>query len=102
MCAIASAMLFKKLKDNGIIVKLASNNKHCFLLTEDDFVVDVTATQFYFKDKVTIETLTYMQCHCSWAYCIDKLHDDMLSLRTWQLESGWPYHQVVKYMDSVT
>lgn len=100
LCAIASAKLFTELKAEKIDhIKIVANKKHCFIITDDNYVVDVTATQFGFKQKVLIEPHDAILCTCptSGAYDKDALHDNILNLRSWQLDKLWPYHQVVKY-----
>lgn len=96
LCAISSARLFSRLKEENIIVKIAYNDRHCFLLTEDNYVVDVTATQFGFQNVITIEPYNEILC-LSTAYEIKELHDSPIALRSCQLKNNWPYHQTVKH-----
>ena len=52
-CAIYSYVLFQELRSMGVNVKFVQNRDrfHCFLLVED-FILDITATQFGAYPKV--------------------------------------------------
>lgn len=54
MCAYASAILFEVFKQHNIKTIFAYSEHHCFLL-HGNHVIDITATQFGFSDRVLIE-----------------------------------------------
>jgi|2_EtaG_2_1085320.scaffolds.fasta_scaffold03003_7 hypothetical protein len=68
MCAVASAYLFKKLKDEGFYPKIGYARKdmtgHVFVIC-NDLVIDVTASQ-YGKRKVTVSSLKKFEPPDSW------------------------------------
>jgi len=94
LCAISSAYLFCKLSELGINTTIVSNPRHCYVLTEDDYVVDVTATQFGFHEKVLISPREEVIC-LSNCYEQEVVHTNVDSLRLWQIHKGWPAHQMV-------
>ena len=98
LCAISSAYLFCKLKEAGIETHIVSNHKHCFLITKDDFVVDVTATQFGFE-KILITPHSEIINFSSY-YFKREIHDSVDSLHLTQIKHGWPAHQTVNPVDN--
>lgn len=96
MCAIAASQLWKRLTEAGIEAKLAIRNhgceSHCFVIV-DDYIVDVTATQFGMEP---IEIIPKKQARKHWFWKHTKLHDTATELRTYQLKTGWPFEQLAR------
>lgn len=102
MCAIASAELFKQLKDKGFnpelhcwICPMDEQTAHVFLVV-NDHVVDVTATQFtrlrdkiiYIEHKREAEQWDWYQSQTVFATPAD--------LARWQKKTKWPADQRVQ------
>lgn len=97
-CAIASAELFKRLKENGIRAELhlATGNmgSHVYVVCEDH-VIDVTATQFIeFRNRYIVIVHT-KEVEEHWFYRGEYVFDDPRKLRKAQIEWEWPQDQVV-------
>jgi len=58
MCGICSYFLFKTLKEKKLSPVFSINDEHCFVMLQG-LVIDVTATQFYLKDKIFIKKLPH-------------------------------------------
>jgi hypothetical protein len=99
MCAIASAELHKRLAEAGIASEIhvwywdEDESAHVYCVV-DDFVVDVTATQFKeFRNRPVVimhtreaEVYTYYQTQ--------EVFKDAVSLRKMQKRTKWPAEQV--------
>jgi len=96
MCAIAAAKLFIDLTNAGFKCKIGySDNNcfcHCFVICNNYYIVDVTATQFD-KDNVVILPRKITQQH--WFWKITKKFDSVKALYDYQHKEGWPPHQIV-------
>ena len=98
-CAIASAQLWRKLRDVGVLGELhvwlscTGDTAHVFVVV-DDVVVDVTATQFsrMRADPVYIEHLRVAQ-HWDW-YHAAEIFETPEQLIKWQKRSRWIAWQV--------
>lgn len=99
-CAIASAELFRQLKKAGVDhIELAMwinqyNDAHVFLLWQD-FVVDITATQFGHSWTRAVEIRPLKEAISlleKWQPLYTFKDPD--DLRRDQLENGWPEEQV--------
>ena len=97
-CAIASGELFRKLQKAGIESEIFLHESkslgHAFVVTQD-YVVDVTATQFHeFRDK----TVIIMHLREAEAYLyyssITRVFKDVDSFRRFQKKNGWPTYQI--------
>lgn len=101
MCAVASVILFQKLKDNQFDPRIAyalHNNEeeaHVFCIV-DDLIVDVTATQFGFFD---VEILKIGCPHSQrWFWKPVRKFATVEELVIRQKKDGWPRHQRVDEM----
>lgn len=92
-CAIASAQLFRELQRANIPAELHYVSGHCFVVV-DDYVVDVTATQFdeFPKEKVLIRHTKELS-HL-WFYLTEKIFLYPTELRDHQLKEKWPRKQI--------
>ena len=96
-CAIAAGKVFTELlKANyAPVIHLWEGRKctHCFIQV-DDYVVDITATQFEeFRDKKVLilhekEAIEYRY------YSTSKTFDSIKALREHQISTGWPTEQI--------
>jgi hypothetical protein len=97
-CAIASARLWRELLAQGVKSELhiASNEgiSHVFVIV-DDYIVDVTATQFraFANRKLVIMHAKEGEVH--WFYRSHKVFDNPDDLRARQVADGWPTEQTV-------
>lgn len=90
MCGIASAYLHKSLTRNEIRSVIAVNDEHVFIVI-DEYIIDITATQFGKKSICIVE--------------IDKVNDyfwnicnkfsSVDDLREYQKNELWPIDQIV-------
>lgn len=94
MCAIASGYLHKRLQAKGIESVLCYNDGHCFVRV-DDYIVDVTATQF--GDYKPVEIFPVHEATERNKYCwkIEKEFETTLDLYTHQKKERWPSTQLV-------
>lgn len=65
MCAICSVELADRLKKVGFSPNIAKNDTHVFVLC-DGYLIDITATQFGQKRKVTIKKHTRIESQLYW------------------------------------
>jgi hypothetical protein len=96
-CAISSAHLFREMANEGLKPELHYVDKdwvsHCFVVV-DDYVVDVTATQFTdFKNK-KIVILHIKEAEQYVYYQTNNVFKTPSALRDFQLKSHWPKDQV--------
>jgi hypothetical protein len=94
LCAVAAGHLHRALQREGYKSRIAMNNGHCFILLED-YVVDVTATQFgeakVFIKKLTTVLQSFNGSH--WLVCAT--FDTRRQARKAQIYDGWPAEQTV-------
>lgn len=94
LCAISSMRLYTNLRrarlHHHADIKLGYNRQHCFVLV-DDWVVDVTATQFGRKSykPVTIEPHTNV-----FPWKVVRKFDSAAELRKFLYAHKWPEYQV--------
>ncbi len=98
-CAIASAQLFKQLKEQGIAAEIHawidrnSEEAHVYLVV-DDHVVDVTATQFrQFRNKPVL-IMHHREARTHEFYDTVFVFHSVEELRFWQKKNRWPPNQV--------
>lgn len=95
MCGIASGKLWSMLTESGFNARIAIRNKvgdgHCFVIV-DNYIVDVTATQFGLRAVEVRPAKDARQQHRFWR--ATKIHNDLHSLRQHQINTGWPSDQV--------
>lgn len=95
-CAIASAELFRRLKNAGVDAEIHMStewNAHVFLIVEDH-VIDVTATQFgHFRDT-PIVIMHHRIADEHDFYQTSYTFESPKDLRTFQLKQRWPKAQV--------
>lgn len=92
-CAISAAQLFRELRKESINAELHYVSGHCFVVV-DDYIVDVTATQFAeFKDK-KINIIHTKEAEQHWFYTAEKVFAHPAQLRKYQLEEQWPRRQI--------
>ncbi len=92
MCAIASCHLFNELKKAGIDSRIAINDQHCFLIV-DNYIVDVTASQFDLP-CVFIKHLDDAECEHDF-FIVENEFDSIADLYQYQIDEGWPLEQLV-------
>lgn len=95
MCAKASGYLFELLRKEGIKAKLAINDQHCFILV-DDFIVDITATQFG-RDKIYIIPLDEAEKQSYNHWRVKTTFENLDDIWSYQKAEGWAEHQMVVY-----
>ena len=97
LCAIASVELFRRLKQQKIEAKihLASHDEflHCYV-TVNDYVVDLTATQFGHSDKVVVKPHNSHMTIFNWYWRPIKTFDCEKKLIRYQRKIGWSYDQI--------
>ncbi len=92
-CAISAAQLFRELRKEKINAELHYVSGHCFVVV-DDYIVDVTATQFSeFADK-KINIIHTKEAEQYWFYTAEKVFTHPTQLRKYQLEERWPRRQI--------
>lgn len=95
-CAIASAKLWHMLRNAGINAKLVSNDHHAFVVV-DDWIVDITATQFGSEyEKVEIRHVDDVDSVDEWWWAQHYVHTCARQFRTHQRLVGWPRSQWVR------
>ena len=95
-CAIASMKISRKLKKAGIPHKLhiAVENyceRHVFV-TVNDYLIDVTATQFGIRKSVVVRQFSKAQEYEFWRS--KHSFDDINSLKNHMIKTGWPTAQI--------
>ena len=102
MCGIASCVLHQKMLKHGITdVKICCNSFHCFL-TYDNYIIDITATQFQEKEKVFIKPIKDFfdtQYYLSFNWDIHQTFDNYQEFRLYQESTGWPRKQLAFSLD---
>ena len=92
-CAIASAHLFRALKNEGIESELHYVSGHCFVVV-DDYVVDVTATQFAELRAGDVFIKHHKEVDQHWFYQSSHIFEKPMELREHQLKENWPRRQI--------
>lgn len=96
-CAIASAELHNRMSLAGISAKIhmAEIDMGCHVfLNVEDYVVDVTATQFseHRRDKILV--IHSREAEMNWFHSPDRTFLNSKKLRAYQIKKGWPQDQV--------
>jgi hypothetical protein len=97
MCAVASAMIFKKLEEKKIICEIfesesEKHGSHVFVVA-GGYIIDVTATQYGF-DPVFVEKEEDFKKLI--IYKKTRKYKNHIHLRNTQQKTGWPEHQIIK------
>lgn len=92
-CAISAAHLFRELKNNGINAELHYAPGHCFVVV-DDYVVDVTATQFERFESNEICIMHIKEADQFTFYQSTHIFDTPSELRDHQFKERWPRKQI--------
>jgi hypothetical protein len=101
LCARASAKLFRMLTEAevGDIVLVETTTElrgsHCFVLYQDRYILDVTATQFGYEDDIMIID-TWKLDGVPYHWVIENKFDNVKGLRKFQKTTGWPDSQVAR------
>lgn len=96
-CAIASAELYRRLTAAGIEAELqiASTQEasHAYVVCED-YIIDVTATQFSEFRQQHIVILHTKEAERYWFYRGEFVFDNANKMRKAQISWGWPQEQI--------
>ena len=96
MCAIASGRLWRKLTQSGIhaTIHLAETigYAHCYVVV-DDYVLDVTATQFAEFRREPIVYIHTKEAEAFDYYNTTKVFNSSKQLREYQKKMRWPVDQ---------
>lgn len=92
-CGIASAQLFRALARVNITATLHYTANHCFLMV-DDYIVDVTATQFRAFKQTPVLILHKDEADEYWFYQCADMFEYPAHLRDHQLKEKWPLDQI--------
>jgi hypothetical protein len=96
-CAIASAELSRRLTQHGIDSEIHisenENGSHAFILV-DDYVVDVTATQFTEFSHQPIVVLHHREAEIYDFYQSKYIFESADDFRLWQKKTKWPASQI--------
>lgn len=95
-CAISAAYLFRELQKEGIESSIHVKdyeNCHCFVVV-DDYVVDVTATQFSEFRNNPIVIMHIKEAEAYSFYATEKVFKFPDELRAHQLRTKWPKRQI--------
>jgi hypothetical protein len=98
MCAIASAELFRRLyRAKHRNIKLVETcvdwgGAHCFVLFDDRYILDVTATQFdvLYKDITIIDTFKRRIDEVPYYWQVQNTFSSVYQLKKYQQETNWP------------
>ena len=90
MCAISSGYLYRLLRKAGIESFLCVNHEHCFVLA-NDYIVDITATQYGLKPVTIVEVEKAYQEF----WFIENKFKTPEDLFEHQFDEGWPFDQMV-------
>lgn len=98
-CAIASAELHKRLEIAGIKSEIHVSDDgasaHVFLVAED-YVVDVTATQFPEFSWLPVVLLHEREAQAHWFYETQAKFATVAELCRYQAKHKWPQHQMAR------
>jgi len=89
LCAISSVKLHKELEKSGIKTEIAITKTHCFLLFKGKYVIDITATQFGFKERVLIIPLSKILNIDFDNYNIKHLTNNRSDTRKYLIQNRW-------------
>lgn len=96
-CAICSGKLWEALNVVGINSKLVvsddGDSAHVFLVLQD-YVLDVTATQFKEFKKRRVVLLHECEAEAFWFYKPCASFDTLARLRKYQIKNNWPLEQI--------
>lgn len=92
-CAIASAQLQREFIKNKIVSEIHYNTRHCFVVV-DDYVVDVTATQFSDFKKFPVLIIHSKEVESEIFYTTHMTFKYPSELRDYQLRENWPKRQI--------
>lgn len=97
-CAIASAELSKRLISAGIdcticLSRVASRGYHCFVMI-DDYVLDVTATQFREYEREPVVFLHSKEAEVNDYHIPVNEFSTAKALRVYQSKVHWPSYQI--------
>lgn len=96
MCAIAAAELFRRLTNCGIQSKIAMWEEgweaHCYVIVDNQLIVDVTASQFG-RSNVEVVSHHTTDLPVYWRKP-NKLFNDVRSLIEHQIKQEWPFEQI--------
>lgn len=96
-CAIASGELHKRLRRAGIgaEIHMAQVNSSCHVfVVVDDYVVDITATQFYHFRSETVLIKHVRELAHHWFYRAVDVFMSAKELRRNQIKGGWEKAQI--------
>ena len=97
LCGIASAKVFLELKAKGykpvIHLHAGDDCAHCFVVVED-YIVDVTATQFWGHKDVKVVVLHEKEAVEFEYYTTSKTFTTVKALRKHQESTQWPSEQI--------
>ena len=96
MCAISSGYLYRLLRKAGIESFLCVNHEHCFVLA-NDYIVDITATQYGLKPVTIVEVEKAYQEF----WFIENKFKTPEDLFEHQFDEGWPFDQMVLVEDGI-
>ena len=97
-CAIAAAELHKRLTADGIAVDIHMwvsewGECHCFCVV-DDYVVDITATQFRQFQGQELVIMHYKEAEAYEMYQSTNVFATAADLRRFQKKARWPSEQI--------
>lgn len=93
-CAKASARLHTLLVKEGIPAKIGCNDHHVYVIV-DNYIVDVTATQFGPWETVTVLPLEEAGKYKHWE--AQQIKHSAKELVGYQRRMGWPSDQLAEY-----
>ena len=92
-CAISAGHLFRELSNADIPAELHYTSGHCYVVI-DDYIVDVTATQFHeFKNK-EINIIHIKEAEPYHFYRTTDIFKHPSELREHQIRNNWPRRQI--------
>lgn len=96
-CARASAMLSALLAANNIEHQLVYSSSGHVFITCQNYIVDVTATQF--RSDVGAVCMRPKESMQSTWWKVSKVFDSISDLIIWQTDNNWPWQQSVQDSD---
>ncbi len=92
-CAISAAHLFRELKRAGIDSELHYVGGHCFVVV-NDYIVDVTATQFKELRSEKVFIIHHKAAQQYWFYETTEIFKYPMQLREHQIKKNWPKNEI--------
>lgn len=93
-CARASGELFNRLAEVGITAEIHGNSNHVFVVV-DDYIVDVTATQFVQFERTPVVIMHLKEVTTDhWYYHSSWQAKSSTDLRKRQVKEKWPTKQI--------